>query len=703
MSWQGIDVSKWQGEIDWNAVRDSGKTFAIISQADGDYNNPYWDSQLDGAIGAGLHVGAYYFTHATSDEESRQDARDLIAAIGGRKVDMPLYIDIEDPAIAGVADSIARAWCDECGQNGYKGGLYCNLSWYNAYFDQSYWADKHLWIARYDATDCGTGDAGIWQYSQEGSCPGVDGNCDMNEAFVEEWTDLENFPTVVVDNPPAPQKVLIKDPIADKIDADKGNFRVKYQVHVQYRGWMDVCHDGDIAGTTGQSLRLEALAVEPLIPNIGIEVNGHVQNIGWQGWRMRHYASGTSGGDLRLEAAQMRLNGVDADKYDIYYRMHIQSIGWLDWSKNGEIAGSTGCSLRCEAIQVLILDKGQKPEGTKPISNFSSGQFQIPSLTCQAHVHNIGWMNSISGGSGQSVTIGTTGMSLALECIRATVNNHGTDMSLSGSPHISVLGWCKEQNGINGIGSTGQSRPLEAIKIDRNGSYKALFDIWYRCHVQNVGWMDWAKNGAMAGTEGFGLRMEAMEIVLLPSGSPAPGPTKDAYRKFVPTQPSVPTTPVVSHDYRSEICAVAQSQIGYVEENDWTQFGQWYQDTFNAPGFAYGEWCDMFVSWCARQVGVSEDVFKSCAYVPSHVQWFANKGWLKEAYGAYAPQPGDLVFFNWSCAQTYNCDHVGMVIDFDGTNITTVEGNTGSGTPCVMVKNYSYTDDYIIWYGSPGY
>lgn len=73
------------------------------------------------------------------------------------------------------------------------------------------------------------------------------------------------------------------------------------------------------------------------------------------------------------------------------------------------------------------------------------------------------------------------------------------------------------------------------------------------------------------------------------------------------------------------------------------------------------------------------------------------------AYGDYSPQPGDAVFFNWDQNPSGEAMHIGMVVDFDGSTITTIEGNTGSGTPSVCVKQWYYTNDYIIWYGSPNF
>ena len=80
----------------------------------------------------------------------------------------------------------------------------------------------------------------------------------------------------------------------------------------------------------------------------------HVQNLGWQSWVSNGQMSGTSGKSLRLEAIQIKFTGALADKYDIYYRVHVQDLGWQEWKYNGETAGTTGKNKRLEAIEITL-------------------------------------------------------------------------------------------------------------------------------------------------------------------------------------------------------------------------------------------------------------------------------------------------------------------------------------------------------------
>ena len=141
---------------------------------------------------------------------------------------------------------------------------------------------------------------------------------------------------------------------------------VSYQTHVQDIGWQGIKYDGDVAGTSGQSKRLEAINISlsnPLYSG-SIEYQTHVQDIGWQGWKANGNTAGTSGQSKRLEAIRIKLTGEMAKKYDIYYRVHSQEFGWLGWAKNGESAGTEGYSYRLEAIQIQLVKKGGSAPGS---------------------------------------------------------------------------------------------------------------------------------------------------------------------------------------------------------------------------------------------------------------------------------------------------------------------------------------------------
>ncbi|MBO5522000.1 MAG: hypothetical protein J5973_10055, partial [Eubacterium sp.] len=141
---------------------------------------------------------------------------------------------------------------------------------------------------------------------------------------------------------------------------------IRYNTHVQSYGWQNYVTDGKMAGTSGQSKRLEGIHIELTdVPcSGGVTYRTHVQTYGWQGWKSNGEMSGTSGQSKRLEAIEIKLTGEMANRYDIYYRVHAQTYGWLDWAKNGASAGTSGLSRRLEGIEIRLVKKGGAAPGS---------------------------------------------------------------------------------------------------------------------------------------------------------------------------------------------------------------------------------------------------------------------------------------------------------------------------------------------------
>lgn len=137
---------------------------------------------------------------------------------------------------------------------------------------------------------------------------------------------------------------------------------INYSTHIQKIGWQKYVSNGELSGTTGQSLRLEGIKISlSNLPVPGsINYSTHIQNIGWQRSVSDNQLSGTTGQSLRLEGIKIQLNGELSKIYDLYYRVHIQDKGWLGWAKNGEPAGSSGMSKRLEGINIKLYKKGDK-------------------------------------------------------------------------------------------------------------------------------------------------------------------------------------------------------------------------------------------------------------------------------------------------------------------------------------------------------
>lgn len=113
-------------------------------------------------------------------------------------------------------------------------------------------------------------------------------------------------------------------------------------------------------------MRLEAIEIifNDQGYDLGVGYQTHVQDVGWQEMKYDGDTSGTSGQSLRLEAIRINLSGSDADLFDIYYRVHAQNLGWLGWAKNGASAGSAGLCYRLEAIEIVMVHKGAAAPGS---------------------------------------------------------------------------------------------------------------------------------------------------------------------------------------------------------------------------------------------------------------------------------------------------------------------------------------------------
>ncbi len=136
------------------------------------------------------------------------------------------------------------------------------------------------------------------------------------------------------------------------------NKEIIYSAHVQNIGWQNNAVSGETAGTTGRSLRVEALKINLADETEGsVSYRAHVQDVGWQDWVSDGAISGTVGESLRVEALQIKLSGTIADSYDVYYRTHVENVGWTSWVKNGATSGTTGRSLRVEAVQIKLVKK----------------------------------------------------------------------------------------------------------------------------------------------------------------------------------------------------------------------------------------------------------------------------------------------------------------------------------------------------------
>jgi len=202
----GIDVSKYNGDINWNAVKADGIDYAIVRIGYRGYDggllvtDPYYYQNMQGAINAGIKVGAYFFTQAITVQEAIDEAKLCIARVKDYDIKMPIYFDVELTEgngkngrlnTSGLSikqrTAIAEAFCQTIQDAGYEAGIYSSKSYFLDYLDPDYLSTKYkIWLANYTNQTSYKGDYQMWQYSSTGSVEGISGNVDMNVFYSEK-------------------------------------------------------------------------------------------------------------------------------------------------------------------------------------------------------------------------------------------------------------------------------------------------------------------------------------------------------------------------------------------------------------------------------------------------------------------------------------------------------------------------------------
>ena len=463
--------------------------------------------------------------------------------------------------------------------------------------------------------------------------------------------------------------------------------------HVQDIGWMPegcgAVGETIAVGTTGLSKQVEALTLSVDVTDLEIsgalEYRVHVQDYGWQDWVTGGEVAGTTGKSKQVEALQIRLTGDLASYCDVFYRVHVQDYGWLGWAKNSGLSGSVGLSKQVEALEIVLLPAGSGDPGATDYPYYDAQileQIRMASALVEyrTHVQDFGWQSlkidgNISGTSGQSKRLEGIEISLGSGALSAAYGG------VSYCTHVQDYGWQDWVSDGSLSGTTGQSKRLEAIRIELTGEIANLYDVYYRVHSQNFGWMGWAKNGESAGTAGFSYRLEAIQIELAEKGSSAPGSTTFAFCEKGGMTGTA-----------AEFVAVA------LAEPDGRPDGG---DSNKYTGYHYDPWCAYFVSWCARQAGVSAAVIPELYYCPYLKSYYQTKGQWRNY--RYMPKTGDLIFY--STRSGGSPTHVGIVTSCSNGVIHTKEGNVGDGVvgsrTRIVGSSYVAGGWYIVGYATP--
>lgn len=194
----GMDVSTHQGEIDWQAVADSGVDFAILrvgyrgATAGKLYEDDCFAKNLSGAKAAGLQIGVYFFSQAINEQEAAEEARYACELLRGEKLQLPIFFDWEylegrvpNPGLLPMTEC-AIAFCEAVEEQGYEAGVYFNQDYGYNYLNLRELQEYTLWLAEYGSVPSFFYLYHCVQYTDDGRVPGIDGPVDLDLLFIEE-------------------------------------------------------------------------------------------------------------------------------------------------------------------------------------------------------------------------------------------------------------------------------------------------------------------------------------------------------------------------------------------------------------------------------------------------------------------------------------------------------------------------------------
>ncbi len=202
----GIDVSTWNGNIDWKKVREAGIKFAMIRIGFRGYqsgqimmDNTFYQN-IKGALANNINVGVYFFTAATNEREAQEEAAWVLEVIKNYDISYPIAYDIEifgnreDTRMRGLSDhqitNNTLAFCNYIRNKGYTPMIYSYLNAFNNKLEVGRFGSNRVWLAHYTDKTNYKGNYHMWQYTSSGSVPGITGRVDMNVSYFSVTNDI---------------------------------------------------------------------------------------------------------------------------------------------------------------------------------------------------------------------------------------------------------------------------------------------------------------------------------------------------------------------------------------------------------------------------------------------------------------------------------------------------------------------------------
>ena len=185
---KGIDVSTFQGKIDWNKVKNGGTQFAMIRGGYGRYEiDERFEENYKNAKKSGIPLGVYHYSYANTVEKAKEEAKFCLSYLKGKKFEYPVAFDIEDKSLYALSrkqlTDITYAFCNEVEKKGYYVCIYSYKAFLNDKLDMSRLSRFDVWVAQWDDKCTYNGNYGMWQYSDKGTISGISGRVDLDKAY----------------------------------------------------------------------------------------------------------------------------------------------------------------------------------------------------------------------------------------------------------------------------------------------------------------------------------------------------------------------------------------------------------------------------------------------------------------------------------------------------------------------------------------
>lgn len=366
----GIDVSKWQGTIDWAKVKATGKVdFAILRAGYGklaSQKDPKFEEYYTGATAQNIPVGVYWYSYAKTANEAKQEAEACYQCIKGKKFEYPIFFDYEESSQANssVAAAVIPAFLEAMKAKGYYVGIYSYYSMLKSYIPSDLQKKYDVWVAHYATSTPYTGHT-IWQYTSTANINGISGNVDMDYVYVDypsiiKEAGLNGFTKAITTTTTSTTTTSNKTSTSTSTKAPD----ITYQAYTTK--WLPAVTNYNTTDTNGyagiENKKIYGLAAKSSSGTLKYRV--HTVGGSWLPWVSKYNISDWNNGvagvkNKVIDGIQFELTGVSG--YTIKYRVSTTSSStYLPWvtgwdNTNNGYAGIYGKSI--DKIQVYAIKK----------------------------------------------------------------------------------------------------------------------------------------------------------------------------------------------------------------------------------------------------------------------------------------------------------------------------------------------------------